>query len=77
MVSHLFRVQVGMLGLLEAKKRVYVFRIDIWMNIFLQDELGLAEEFYMLKNSVCDFFWKIAECNDPQIVSFYANNVVL
>lgn len=54
-----------MLGLLEAKKRVYVFRIDIWMNIFLQDELGLAEEFYMLKNSVCDFFWKIAECNDP------------
>lgn len=45
-----------MLGILEAKKKVYVFRIDIWMNIFLSDDVNLSEEFYSLKNSVCDFF---------------------
>lgn len=66
-----------MLGLLDAKKKVYVFRIDIWMNIFLSDDFSLSEEFYLLKNSVCEFFLKNAESNDPTIVSFYANNVVL
>ena len=45
-MSHLFKLQVNMLGLLEAKKKVYVFRIDIWMNIFLSDDVNLSKEFY-------------------------------
>ena len=35
-----------MLDIYDAKKRVYVYRIDIWMNIFIQDEENLLEEFY-------------------------------
>jgi hypothetical protein len=76
-MSYLFKLQVGMLGIFEAKKKVYVFRIDIWMNIFLSDDVNFSEEFYELKNSVCDFFLEIAESNDPNLISFYANNVVL
>lgn len=65
-----------MLGILEAKKKVYVFWIDIWINVFLSDDTSLSEEFYMLKNSVCDFFLKNSDCSDSTIIQFYANNIV-
>lgn len=66
-----------MLEFPDAQEKVYVYRIDIWINIFLSDDKDLSENYYRLKNSVIDFFMANNKEENEQIVKFYAQNVNL
>lgn len=55
--------------------KIYVYRIDIWMNILIRNIQDLHSPFYDLKNCLTDYFLSIAGGEKAQIVKFYGANV--
>lgn len=76
-IEKLFQIQVLLLDHPEAQLKVYVYRIDIWMNVFLSDDQDLNPNFYLLKSAVIDFFMANNRGENESIVRFYAQNVNL
>lgn len=76
-IEQLFKIEILLLENPEAQQKVYVYRIDIWMNIFLSDDIDLNHNFYILKNSIADFFLINSKDENETIIKFYAQNVNL
>jgi len=55
--------------------KIYVYRIDIWMNILIRNIPNLESPFYDLKLDLLDYFLSIAGGEKPKIVKFYGANV--
>ena len=55
--------------------KIYVYRIDIWMNILIRNIPDLDSPFYDLKLDLLNYFLSIAGGEEPKIVKFYGANV--
>lgn len=74
-IQKLFRVLSNILKHPEAQMKIYVYRIDIWMNLMIININDLDSPFYDLKDCLTDYFLSIAGGEKPQIVKFYGANV--
>lgn len=74
-IENLLRTLSNILVLPMAQERIYIYRIDIWMNLVLANVESLNESFYRLKEEIMNYFLAICSRDNPQIVKFYGGNV--
>lgn len=71
----IFRVLSNMLLYPESQLKVYVYRIDIWMNVIIHNVSDIDSPYYFLKSKLMNYFLAIASGHQPQIIKFYGANV--
>lgn len=74
-LEKLFDCLSNMLEYTEAQKKIYVYRIDIWMNLLIKNIPNLNSIYYTLKDKLLNYFLAIAGGQDSTIVKFYGANV--
>lgn len=74
-LEKLFDCLSNMLEYTEAQKKIYVYRIDIWMNLLIKNIPNLYSIYYTLKDKLLNYFLAIAGGQDSTIVKFYGANV--
>lgn len=74
-IENVLRTLSNVLVLPVAQERIYIYRIDIWMNLVLANVESLNEAFYRLKGEIMNYFLAICSRDNPQIVKFYGANV--
>ena len=74
-LEKLFDCLSNILEYQEAQKKIYVYRIDIWMNLLINNIPDLNSNFYSLKQRLMNYFLSIAGGQDSTIVKFYGANV--
>lgn len=71
----IFKVLSNMLLHPESQLKVYVFRIDIWMNVIINNISDIDSNYYVLKSKLMNYFFSIASGQESQIIKFYGANV--
>lgn len=74
-IENVLRALSNILVLPAAQERIYIYRIDIWMNLVLANVDNLNASFYRLKNEIMNYFLAICSRDNSQIVKFYGANV--
>lgn len=74
-IENVLRSLSNILVLSIAQEKIYIYRIDIWMNLVLSNVDCLNESFYKLKNEMMNYFLAICSRDNSTIVKFYGANV--
>ena len=74
-IEQVLQLLSNLLVLPAAQEKIYIYRIDIWMNIVTTNVTDIHSKFYDLKDQMMNYFLAIAGGNNSTIVKFYGANV--
>lgn len=74
-IEQVLQLLSNLLVLPAAQEKIYIYRIDIWMNIVTTNVTDIHSSFYDLKDQMMNYFLAIAGGNNSTIVKFYGANV--
>ena len=74
-IVQLLRILSHVLKHPKSQQSIYVYRVDIWMNILIRYIEDLDSEFYDVKYELVNYFLSMSSNNDVKIIKFYGANL--